>query len=93
MVRRALAEVPAGCTQTMAIFGVSNHGVCPTERMISMYNMKHLAKFKKMEKVLPEGLKAFMAFGTTERKLTETTLIAAALRAGGAMTHGTHTLE
>jgi AhpD family alkylhydroperoxidase len=31
--------------------------------------------------------------GATEQELTETTLIAAALRAGGAMTHGTHTLE
>ena len=31
--------------------------------------------------------------GATEQELTETTLVAAALRAGGAMTHGTHTLE
>jgi len=31
--------------------------------------------------------------GASERELAETTLIAAALRAGGAMTHGTHTLE
>ncbi|HVT90902.1 MAG TPA: carboxymuconolactone decarboxylase family protein [Tepidisphaeraceae bacterium] len=31
--------------------------------------------------------------GVTEQELAETTLIAAALRAGGAMTHGTHTLE
>ena len=31
--------------------------------------------------------------GATERELAETTLVAAALRAGGAMTHGTHTLE
>jgi AhpD family alkylhydroperoxidase len=29
----------------------------------------------------------------TEQELAETTLIAAALRAGGAMTHGTHALE
>jgi AhpD family alkylhydroperoxidase len=29
----------------------------------------------------------------TEQELTEATLIAAALRAGGAVTHGTHTLE
>jgi AhpD family alkylhydroperoxidase len=28
--------------------------------------------------------------GATEQELAETTLIAAALRAGGAMTHGTH---
>lgn len=33
------------------------------------------------------------AAGATESELAETTLIAAALRAGGAMTHGTHTLE
>lgn len=31
--------------------------------------------------------------GATEQELAETTLIAAAIRAGGAMTHGTHTLE
>jgi AhpD family alkylhydroperoxidase len=31
--------------------------------------------------------------GATEQELAETTLMAAALRAGGAMTHGTHTLE
>jgi AhpD family alkylhydroperoxidase len=31
--------------------------------------------------------------GATEHELAETTLIAAALRAGGAVTHGTHTLE
>lgn len=31
--------------------------------------------------------------GATEQELAETTLIAAALRAGGAMTHGTHTLD
>ena len=31
--------------------------------------------------------------GATGQELAETTLIAAALRAGGAMTHGTHTLK
>src|SRR5687767_4570158 len=31
--------------------------------------------------------------GATEQELAETTLVAAALRAGGAMTHGTHRLE
>jgi AhpD family alkylhydroperoxidase len=31
--------------------------------------------------------------GATEQELAETTLVAAALRAGGAMTYGTHTLE
>ena len=30
--------------------------------------------------------------GASEQELAETTLLAAALRAGGAMTHGTHTL-
>lgn len=33
------------------------------------------------------------AAGATEQELAETTLVAAALRAGGAMTHGTHTLD
>ena len=31
--------------------------------------------------------------GATEQELAETTLVAAALRAGGAVTHGTHALE
>jgi AhpD family alkylhydroperoxidase len=31
--------------------------------------------------------------GATEQELAETTLVTAALRAGGAMTHGTHTVE
>jgi AhpD family alkylhydroperoxidase len=31
--------------------------------------------------------------GATEQELAETTLVAAALHAGGAVTHGTHTLE
>ena len=31
--------------------------------------------------------------GATDQELAETTLIAAALRAGAAMTHGTHTLK
>jgi AhpD family alkylhydroperoxidase len=31
--------------------------------------------------------------GATEQELAETTLVAAALRAGAAMTHGTHTLD
>ena len=33
------------------------------------------------------------AAGATEQELAETTLVAAALRAGAAMTHGTHTLD
>jgi AhpD family alkylhydroperoxidase len=31
--------------------------------------------------------------GATDQEIAEVTLIAAALRAGGAMTHGTHALE
>src|SRR6476659_5269739 len=31
--------------------------------------------------------------GASEQQLDDTTLVAAALRAGGAITHGTHTLE
>jgi AhpD family alkylhydroperoxidase len=31
--------------------------------------------------------------GATQQELAETTLVAAALRAGGAVTHGTHALE
>ncbi len=99
-----------------------------------MYDMKNVAKLKKLGELAPEAFKAFVAFdraavaegaipvkykeliavavalttqcpycieihtnnarkaGATEQELAETTLIAAALRAGGAMTHGTHTL-
>jgi AhpD family alkylhydroperoxidase len=31
--------------------------------------------------------------GVTEQELAETALVTAALRAGGALTHGTHTIE
>ena len=100
-----------------------------------MYDMKNLAKLKKLGGLAPDAFKAFMAFdtaafqggviplkykelmavavalttqcpycievhaerakaaGATEQELAEATLVAAALRAGGAMTHGTHTLE
>ena len=100
-----------------------------------MYDMKNLAKLKKLGQLTPESMKAFQAFdaaatadgavprkykelmavavalttqcpycieihakkarkaGATEQELAETTLVAAALRAGGAVTHGTHTLE
>ncbi len=100
-----------------------------------MYDMKNLAKLKKLGELAPEAFKGFMAFdeatfrdgviplkykelmavavalttqcpycinvhttrakkaGATEQELAETTLVAAALRAGGAVTHGTHTLE
>src|SRR5436190_2831170 len=37
--------------------------------------------------------KGALKAGATEQELAETTLLAAALRAGAAMTHGTHTLE
>ena len=100
-----------------------------------MYDMKNLAKMKRMGELAPEAFQAFVAFdeavvkggviplkykeliavgvalttqcpycielhsdrakkaGATEQELTETTLIAASLRAGAAMTHGTHALE
>jgi AhpD family alkylhydroperoxidase len=100
-----------------------------------VYDMKNLAKFKRLGDLAPEAFKAFVAFdqaavkdgaiprkykeliavavalttqcpycieihtsnarkaGATEQELAETTLVAAALRAGGAMTHGTHALE
>ena len=100
-----------------------------------MYDMKNVAKLKRLGELAPEAFKAFVAFdkaavadgavpvkykeliavavalttqcpycieihtknarraGATEQELAETTLVAAALRAGGAVTHGTHTLE
>src|SRR3954467_15676472 len=102
---------------------------------MSMYDMKNMAKLKKLGELAPEAFKGFMAFdeaafkggviplkykelmavavalttqcpycieihakkarkaGASEEELAETTLVAAALRAGGAVTHGTHTLE
>ena len=100
-----------------------------------MYDMKNLAKLKRIGELAPDAFKAFVAFdeavvkfgviplkykelmavavalttqcpycieihskkakkaGATEQELAETTLVTAALRAGAAMTHGTHTLE
>jgi AhpD family alkylhydroperoxidase len=100
-----------------------------------MYDMKSVAKLKRLGDLAPEAFKAFVAFdeaafkggviplkykellaiavtlttqcpycieihtkkakkaGATEQELAEVTLIVAALRAGAAMTHGTHTLE
>jgi AhpD family alkylhydroperoxidase len=100
-----------------------------------MYDMKNIAKFKKLSELAPEAFKAFVEFdtaalkegaipvkykelmavavalttqcpycieihtkkaktaGATEQELAETTLVAAALRAGGAVAHGTHTIS
>jgi AhpD family alkylhydroperoxidase len=100
-----------------------------------MYDMKNLAKFKRLGELAPEAFKGFAAFdeaafkdgvipvkykelmgiavalttqcpycievhrrkakqaGATEQELAETTLVAAALRAGSTMTHGTHAIE
>src|SRR5947209_17526010 len=100
-----------------------------------MYDMKHLAKLKKLGALAPDAWKGFLAFdeaafadgaiplkykeliavavalttqcpycieihsnkakkaGATEQELAEVTLVAAALRAGGAVTHGTPCLE
>jgi hypothetical protein len=46
-----------------------------------VYDLKNLAKFKRLNELAPEAFRALVAFD------------AAALRAGGAMTHGTHALE
>ena len=99
-----------------------------------MYDIKNLAKLKRLGELAPEAFKAFVAFdeaatkagaipvkykelmavavalttqcpyciqvhlqkskkaGATEEELAETTLVAAAIEAGGAITHGTHLL-
>ena len=45
----------------------------------------------------PYCIEAHTAFakkaGATEQELAEATMVAAAIRAGGAVAHGTHTLE
>jgi len=100
-----------------------------------MYDMKNLARLKKLGELAPGAFHGFVAFdeatfkegaiplkykelmavavalttqcpycidihakkarkaGASEQELAETTLVAAALRAGGAVTHGTHALE
>jgi AhpD family alkylhydroperoxidase len=101
----------------------------------TLYDMKHLTKFKNLGELAPGIFKTFLAFdeaafqggaiphkekelmavavalttqcpycieihakkarkaGATERELAEATLVAAAVRAGSSVTHGTHTLE
>jgi alkylhydroperoxidase/carboxymuconolactone decarboxylase family protein YurZ len=73
-----------------------------------MYDMKNLSKLKNLEANAPEAMKAFVAFdkaalaeGAIPVKykelmalaVAETVLIAAALRAGAAITHGTHAMK
>ena len=100
-----------------------------------MYDMRHLAKFKRLGALAPRIFETFAAFdaaafeggaiphkhkelmavavalttqcpycieihtgkakraGATEAELAEATLVAAAVRAGSAVTHGTHTLD
>lgn len=61
-----------------------------------MYDQKKLARLKKMEALAPEVMRTFWAFdraaGATEAELVEAGMVAAALRAGAAVTHTTHTL-
>lgn len=100
-----------------------------------MYDTKNLSKMKTLAELVPETMKAFVAFdkaavadgaipvkykelialgvalttqcpycieihsnnarkaGTSEQEIAEAVLVAAALRAGGAITHGTHALK
>src|SRR5258705_8146711 len=100
-----------------------------------MYDMKNLAKLKRLDELAPQTWRAFAAFdeaayqagaiplkykelmavavalttqcpycieihskkakkaGASEQEIAETLLVAAALRTGGAVTHGTHALE
>jgi AhpD family alkylhydroperoxidase len=100
-----------------------------------MYDMKNLAKLKKLGTLAPEAMQAFQAFdraalsdgaiprkykelmavavalttqcpycieihskkakeaGASEAELAEVAMVAAALRAGAAVVHGTHCLE
>jgi hypothetical protein len=67
-----------------------------------MYDMKNLEKFKTLQVHAPEAMKAFLAFDTAAwsdgahasgAEIAETVLAAAALRAGSAVTHGTHTMK
>ena len=64
-----------------------------------MYDMSNLDKLATLQKNTPEALAAFQALdkaalaaGATEQELSETVFVATALRAGAALTHGTHLL-
>lgn len=54
-----------------------------------MYSLSNLNKLGHIGKLAPETMEA----GVTETELAETVHVAAALRAGGALTHGTHLFE
>ncbi|MDF2459834.1 MAG: uncharacterized protein K0S79_2250 [Nitrospira sp.] len=63
-----------------------------------MYDLKNLSKMKNLEALAPEAMRAFVAFdkaAVADGAIpgNEAVLVAAALRAGGAITHGTHALN
>ena len=51
-----------------------------------MYNQERLTKLKRMNELAPEVMKAFWVFD-------KAAVVAAALRAGGAVVHATHDLS
>ena len=65
-----------------------------------MYDITNLEKLSAFSKAVPEAMASFQAFdkaalnaGATEQELAETTFVAAALRAGGAVAHGSHLVD
>ena len=53
-----------------------------------MYNKQNLTKLKEMDGLAPDARKA----GATDAEMIEAAMIAAAMRAGTAVTHATHAL-
>jgi len=65
--------------------------------------VKNFAKLKQLDASAPDGMKAFWAFDKAAmatgaipakyNEIAEAVLVAAALRAGAAITHGTHAMK
>src|SRR5260370_755712 len=77
--QRRLGQFLLGGARLFCLFGMDLDAVRALRRQCPYCIEIHSKKAKKA--------------GATEQELAETTLVAAALRAGGAVTHGTHTLE
>lgn len=62
-----------------------------------MFDMKDLARLKKLDENAPEAMKSFLAFdhaafadGALSAQQKQSIAVAAAIRAGGAVTQATH---
>jgi hypothetical protein len=65
--------------------------------MTPTFDMSNLTRIGSLEKLAPQAMAGFrgldaaaLAPGASEAELAETVFVAAAVRAGAALTHGTH---